>query len=79
MAGPAAQLLGTGAALLCLNSLYVGPVASALDGADVSVLLGPLVGAPACTVLFSSLCSRQLDQVSRDRADESTRSTAATA
>ncbi|MCX5339750.1 purine-cytosine permease family protein [Streptomyces atratus] len=79
VAGLAAQLLGTGAALLCLNSLYVGPVASALNGADVSALLGPLVGGLTYTVLFRSLYSRQLDRVRQDRAVESARSTAAIA
>ncbi|MER6505091.1 cytosine permease [Streptomyces sp. NPDC001455] len=63
MAGVAAQLLGTGVALLCLNSLYVGPVASTLNGADVSALLGPLVGGLTYTALFRSLYSRQLDRV----------------
>lgn len=45
-AGVAAQLLGTGTALLCANTtLLVGPVASALGGADVSAFAGPVVAA----------------------------------
>ena len=43
-AGFAALFLGTAAAVLCLNTtLYVGPVAHALDGADLSSLVGPVV------------------------------------
>ncbi len=44
--GVTAQLLGMIAALLCINtSVFVGPVASALGGADLSVPAGFLVGA----------------------------------
>jgi purine-cytosine permease-like protein len=45
-AGIIALLAGTIAALLCANTtMWVGPVARALDGADISTLTGPLVGA----------------------------------
>jgi len=45
-AGATAMIVGTAAALLCVNtSVLVGPVARALDGADLSSLVGPVVGA----------------------------------
>jgi purine-cytosine permease-like protein len=45
-AGVSALLLGFLAALLCVNTtLWTAPVASALDGADLSLLAGPLVAA----------------------------------
>ncbi len=45
-AGVSAQVLGTTAALLCINTtLFTGPVASALGGADLSALAGPVVAA----------------------------------
>lgn len=45
-AGVAAQLLGMIAAVLCISTtLFVGPVAAALGGADLSVFAGMLVGA----------------------------------
>ena len=38
--------LGTVAALLCINSpVFVGPIAHALKGADLSAIIGPLVAA----------------------------------
>jgi nucleobase:cation symporter-1, NCS1 family len=44
LAGFTALVIGTGTAALCLNtSTYLGPVASALNGADISTLVGPLV------------------------------------
>jgi NCS1 family nucleobase:cation symporter-1 len=51
-AGATAMIVGTAAALLCVNtSVLVGPVARALDGADLSSLVGPVVGAGACVLL----------------------------
>lgn len=45
-AGATAMIIGTGVALLCVNSpVYVSPIAGALGGADLSGLLGPLTGA----------------------------------
>jgi nucleobase:cation symporter-1, NCS1 family len=45
-AGATAMIVGTGAALLCVNSaIYVGPVARLLDGADLSSLVGTVLGA----------------------------------
>ncbi|OPC77076.1 hypothetical protein B4N89_41645 [Embleya scabrispora] len=73
LAGLAAQLLGTGAALLCLDTWYSGPVASALNGADISALLGPLVGGVTYTVLFRALYRRQLHQVRQESAARSAR------
>lgn len=44
--GVAAEGLGTVAALLCINSpVFVGPIAHALKGADLSAIIGPLVAA----------------------------------
>ena len=63
LAGVTAQLLGTATAALCLNSLYVGPVASALGGADLSAVFGPLVAGLVYTALFRTLYPRQLDRV----------------
>lgn len=43
-AGAAAQTLGSAAAFACVQTpVYVGPVARALGGADVSCLVGPVV------------------------------------
>ena len=40
------MIVGTAAALLCVNTdVYVGPVAGALDGADLSAIVGPVVAA----------------------------------
>jgi nucleobase:cation symporter-1, NCS1 family len=45
-AGVSAQIIGTGVALLCVNTtLLVGPVAHALGGSDLSALTGPLAAA----------------------------------
>src|ERR1700744_5541171 len=55
-AGAIAMVAGTAAALLCAsNDLYVSPVAAALDGADLSAFVGPVVG--AC--LYAALVPRQ--------------------
>lgn len=43
--GVTAQLFGTVLAVLCVNTtILVGPVASALGGADLSCVVGPVVG-----------------------------------
>ena len=45
-AGVAALVIGSGAALLCVNTaLLVGPFSDALSGADISALVGPAVAA----------------------------------
>jgi NCS1 family nucleobase:cation symporter-1 len=45
-AGVSALLLGAVAALMCVNTtLWTAPVATALDGADLSLLAGPVVAA----------------------------------
>jgi purine-cytosine permease-like protein len=45
-AGIAALVVGTGAALACVNtSILEGPLAHVLGGADISVFVGPLVAA----------------------------------
>ena len=44
MAGLVATIIGTVAAALCLNTtMYVGPVAEQFGGADLSVVVGPIV------------------------------------
>jgi hypothetical protein len=46
------MIVGTATALLCVNTtVLVGPVARALDGADLSSLVGPVVGASLYVVL----------------------------
>ncbi len=46
------MIVGTVAALLCVNTtVLVGPVPRALDGADLSSLVGPVVGASLYIVL----------------------------
>jgi purine-cytosine permease-like protein len=51
-AGVIAQSSGTAAALLCVNTaVLVGPVATWLGGADLSTILGPLVGAGVYAVM----------------------------
>jgi nucleobase:cation symporter-1, NCS1 family len=43
--GVTAQVLGTTVALLCVNTtVFVGPVAGAMGGADLSCLVGPALG-----------------------------------
>jgi purine-cytosine permease-like protein len=45
-AGATAMIVATAAALLCVNTdVYVGPVARALAGADLSAVAGPAVAA----------------------------------
>jgi purine-cytosine permease-like protein len=45
-AGVTALVVGTGMALLCVNtSVLVGPVSNMLDGADISSIVGPVVAA----------------------------------
>jgi purine-cytosine permease-like protein len=44
--GVAAEGVGTLAALLCINSpVFVGPIAHALNGADLSAIVGPVIAA----------------------------------
>jgi purine-cytosine permease-like protein len=55
-----AMLVGVGACLLTVNApIYKGPVASALDGADLSWIVGPLVSA----VVYVLISSRRVRQV----------------
>ncbi len=45
-AGATAMIIATGIALLCVNTdVYVGPIAAALGGADISAIVGPILGA----------------------------------
>jgi nucleobase:cation symporter-1, NCS1 family len=54
-AGVGAQLIGTAAALACVNStLLIGPVAAALDGADLSAFAGPVVAAATYATLTAA-------------------------
>ena len=67
-AGATAMIVGTAAALLCVNtSVLVGPVARALDGADLSSLVGPAVGASLYVVLTAR--SRRALRAGRAGAD----------
>ncbi|HEY9266149.1 MAG TPA: cytosine permease [Mycobacterium sp.] len=51
--GVIAQLAGTGAALLMANTtLYVGPIAQALDGADLSAIVAPVFAGALYAVLW---------------------------
>jgi NCS1 family nucleobase:cation symporter-1 len=62
-AGATAMIAGTAAALLCVNTaIYVGPVARLLDGADLSSLVGPVVGA----TIYAALAVRQRRAVPAD-------------
>jgi NCS1 family nucleobase:cation symporter-1 len=50
--GVTAQIFGTSLALFCVNTtIFIGPVAGALGGADLSCLVGPLVGSASYTLL----------------------------
>jgi purine-cytosine permease-like protein len=52
-AGIVAQLFGMVAAALCINTtIFVGPVAAALGGADLSVVAGVLIGAFSYLILL---------------------------
>jgi purine-cytosine permease-like protein len=51
-AGMVALVVGTFAATLCVNTpVFVGPVSDLLDGADISSLAGPIVGAGLYTAM----------------------------
>ncbi|MCX4537668.1 cytosine permease [Streptomyces sp. NBC_01669] len=66
-AGITAQVLGTTAALLCINSTkYQGPLTDALGGADLSALVGPIIGAGLYAVLFKRLYPAHLAQARAD-------------
>jgi NCS1 family nucleobase:cation symporter-1 len=53
--GVAAEGLGTVAALLCINSpVFVGPIAHAMKGADLSAIAGPLIAAGTYLALARS-------------------------
>ncbi|WP_067181477.1 purine-cytosine permease family protein [Microtetraspora niveoalba] len=67
-AGLIAQALGTTAALLSLNSMYTSPIAAALNGADLSALVGPLIGGLTYAALFRTLYPHQLAQARREQA-----------
>jgi cytosine/uracil/thiamine/allantoin permease len=55
-AGVSAQLLGSAAALLCVNSTaFTGPVAAALGGADLSTIVGPGVA----VAVYATVMRRQ--------------------
>ena len=63
LAGVTAMIVGTAAALLCVNTaIYISPVARLLDGADLSSLVGPAVGA----ALYAAFAVRQRRTVAVD-------------
>jgi NCS1 family nucleobase:cation symporter-1 len=62
-AGIIAMLAGTGIAVLCVNTtVFVGPVSTMLDSADISSLTGPLVAAG----LYAALSLRVRSNVLRE-------------
>jgi len=62
--GVTAQCVGTVAALLCVNtSVLVGPVAKALGGADLSTIIGPIVGAGTYTAMVALKVRRRKEAV----------------
>jgi purine-cytosine permease-like protein len=65
LAGATAMIAGTVGALLCVNTaVYVGPLATALDGADLSSFAGPVIAAGS----YAALAGRQLRAASADGA-----------
>jgi nucleobase:cation symporter-1, NCS1 family len=53
-AGAAAMIAGTAAAVMCVSTtVYCGPAAAALSGADLSALAGPALAAPVYYALAS--------------------------
>jgi len=65
-AGATAQLLGTAAALLCVDTpVLVGPVATALDGADLSSLVGPIAAAAVYTAATLAMRRRTPPAIER--------------
>jgi nucleobase:cation symporter-1, NCS1 family len=53
LAGMTAIVLGTAAATLCVNTtLVVGPVSNWLSGADISAIVGPVIGAAVYALMF---------------------------
>jgi NCS1 family nucleobase:cation symporter-1 len=55
-AGVIAMVVASGVALLCVDTaLYVGPIAGALDGADLSGFVGPILGAS----IYAAITLRQ--------------------
>ncbi|MHC0431434.1 purine-cytosine permease family protein [Streptomyces sp. O3] len=51
-AGAAAMAAGVTAAALCVNTLYTGPLARALDGVDLALPVGIVVAAAAYAILM---------------------------
>ncbi|MFB7516718.1 purine-cytosine permease family protein [Streptomyces sp. NPDC056144] len=52
LAGALALLTGTASAALCANTLYTGPIATALDGVDLSLPVGMTVAATLYALLM---------------------------
>jgi purine-cytosine permease-like protein len=51
-AGVCALVIGTGVAVLCVNTpVFVGPISNLLDGADISSLIGPALAAGIYTAM----------------------------
>jgi purine-cytosine permease-like protein len=51
-AGVTALVVGTGVAVLCVNTpVFVGPISNLLDGADISSLVGPALAAGIYTAM----------------------------
>lgn len=54
LAGALALTAGVGAAALCVNTLYTGPIASALGGVDLSLPVGMTVSAALYATLHTA-------------------------
>jgi purine-cytosine permease-like protein len=64
--GVVAEALGTLVALLCINSpVFVGPIARALKGSDLSAITGPVVA--ACVYIAMTRSARQLEDQGRQK------------
>lgn len=60
-AGVVALLVGAAVALLCVDTdVYVGPIATALDGADFSAIVGPIIGGVLYAVMSKSRMRKEL-------------------
>ncbi|MFD9480565.1 MULTISPECIES: hypothetical protein [Streptomyces] len=52
---PSGRRRGVGAAALCVDTLYTGPIASALGGLDLSLPVGMVVSAALYAALMRTL------------------------
>jgi purine-cytosine permease-like protein len=63
-AGVTALAVGTGVAVLCVNTpVFVGPISNLLDGADISSLVGPALAAGIYTAMTRRARSTSINAV----------------